>query len=277
LILGLDPKVSGQVDKTPVEGSSLSSALAAVENGGVLVEPTYARTTGLHKGSPLRLVGPVGTRTLRVAGELDGVGEFEGPEIRISLASMKAIYGPGAAAQLLVKARDGQAPALERRLAALVDRRYPNLEVQSAAAHKQQINDEVNKQFNFFNAIVAMAVIVSLLGVINTLAMSVIERTREIGVMRALGSSRWQVRKTMLDESLLITLAGAISGAAAGLLIGWVWVGSIGDLMPGMQFHLPVGAMTVIAIAAVIAGVIAAILPARRAARLKVIEALTYE
>lgn len=277
MVLGLDPKVSGQVDKTPVQGVPLSSALAAVGRGGVLVQPGYAKTAHLHRGSTLKLVGPAGARTLRVVGNLGGLGEFGGPEIHISLESMKAIYGPGAAAQLLVKARQGQAPALERRLNAFVDRRYPNLELQSAAAHKQKINDEINKQFNFFNAIVAMAVIVSLLGVVNTLAMSVIERTREIGVMRALGSSRWQVRSTMLDESLLITFAGALSGVAVGLLIGWVWVGSVGDLMPGMAFHLPVGAMTVIAVAVVIAGVMAAIVPARRAARLKVIEALTYE
>jgi putative ABC transport system permease protein len=120
-------------------------------------------------------------------------------------------------------------------------------------------------------------VIVSLLGVVNTLAMSVIERTREIGVLRALGSSRWLVRQTMLDESLIITLAGALAGILVGLLIGFVWVGSIGDVMPGIGFHLPLGTIAGVTIAAVVAGVIAALLPARRAAKLQVIRALTYE
>ena len=81
--------------------------------------------------------------------------------------------------------------------------------MQSAADAKQEVSDEINRTFNMFNAIVAIAIIVSLLGVINTLAMSVIERTREIGVLRALGASRWQVRSTMLDESLMITIAGS--------------------------------------------------------------------
>ena len=133
------------------------------------------------------------------------------------------------------------------------------------------------EQFNFFNAIVAIAVIVSLLGVVNTLAMSVIERTREIGVLRALGSSRWLVRQAMLDESLMITMAGAVAGVLIGLLIGFVWVSSMAGLMPGIAFHLPIGTMVGVAIASVIAGVIAAALPARRAAKLRVIQALIYE
>src|SRR6478672_451213 len=155
--------------------------------------------------------------------------------------------------------------------------RRENLEVVSLAGRKAEIDKQISRQFNFFNAIVAIAVIVSLLGVVNTLAMSVIERTREIGVLRALGSSRWLVRQTMLDESLIITLAGAVAGILVGLLIGFVWVGSIGAVMPGVSFHLPLGTMAGVAIAAVIAGVLAAALPARRAARLGVIQALTYE
>jgi len=118
---------------------------------------------------------------------------------------------------------------------------------------------------------------VSLLGVVNTLAMSVAERTREIGLLRALGASRWLVRLSMLDESLLITSSGAIAGVGLGVLIGWSWVQSLDTFMPGIAFHLPVGAIATIALAAVILGVIAAALPARRAACLDVIDALAYE
>jgi putative ABC transport system permease protein len=107
--------------------------------------------------------------------------------------------------------------------------------------------------------------------------MSVIERTREIGVLRALGSSRWQVRLTMLNESLLITIAGAIAGVAVGLLIARVWVGGLESLLPGIAFHFPAVTVLAVAVAAVVLGVVAAILPARRAARLKPIEAISYE
>jgi putative ABC transport system permease protein len=128
-----------------------------------------------------------------------------------------------------------------------------------------------------FNAIVIIAVIVSLLGVINTLAMSVIERTREIGVLRALGASRWQVRSTMLDESLMITIAGSVVGIATGTLIGATWVRGLDGVLPGIGFRFPGTVALAVAMAAIVLGVSAAIIPARRAARLKVITALTYE
>jgi putative ABC transport system permease protein len=149
--------------------------------------------------------------------------------------------------------------------------------MQSAADAKKDVSDEINRTFNMFNAIVVIAIVVSLLGVINTLAMSVIERTREIGVLRALGASRWQVRSTMLDESLMITIAGSLVGVAAGTVISVAWLRGLGEVLPGMSFHFPRPIPLAVAIAAIVLGVTAAILPARRAARLKVIEALTYK
>ena len=112
---------------------------------------------------------------------------------------------------------------------------------------------------------------------INTLAMSVLERTREIGVLRALGSSRWQVRLTMLHESLLITLSGALAGIAVGAVIGWFWVGGLESLVPGISFRFPVFTAVLVAALAVVLGTAAAVLPARRAALLKPVEALSYE
>ena len=198
--------------------------------------------------------------------------------MRPSLDTMRDIYGDYQPAELAVEARSADArPRLEARIAGLLDREYPNLEMQSAADAKKEVSDEINRTFNMFNAIVIIAIVVSLLGVINTLAMSVIERTREIGVLRALGASRWQVRSTMLDESLMITIAGSLVGVAAGTLISVMWLRGLDDVLPGMSFHFPGPVALAVAVAAVVLGVIAAILPARRAARLKVIEALTYE
>ena len=196
----------------------------------------------------------------------------------MSLDTMQRVYGNYPFAELAIEARSADdRRELESNIAALLNRRYPNLELQSAADAKQEIRDEVNKQFSMFNAIVGIAIIVSILGVVNTLAMSVIERTREIGVIRALGASRWQVRRTMLDESLMITFAGATVGVALGTLIGFNWVRSMGALMPGITFHFPSTTVIIVAIAAVILGTLAAILPARRAAKLDVIDALSYE
>jgi putative ABC transport system permease protein len=96
-------------------------------------------------------------------------------------------------------------------------------------------------------------------------------------VLRALGASRWQIRRTMLDESLMITIAGALVGVLAGVLIGWMWMRGLDEVLPGMTFHFPGPIVIAVAVASVALGVLASILPARRAARLKVIEALVYE
>ena len=278
IAIGVDPAKQPKVDGTEFQGVSQSAAYAGLQRGGVLLGRSYARRADLEPGDTVELVGPAGRQRANVVGILDAIGAMAGMEMRLSLETMKRVYGNYQPAELAVEASSPDArPALEAKIAALLDRKYPNLEMQSGADAKKEVSDEVNRTFNMFNAIVIIAIIVSLLGVINTLAMSVIERTREIGVLRALGASRWQVRSTMLDESLMIPVAGALVGVAAGTLIGFTWLRGVDEVMPGMSFHFPGPIVIAVAVAAVVLGVIAAILPARRAARLKVIEALAYE
>jgi putative ABC transport system permease protein len=278
LATGIDPAKQPKVDGTEFQDISTSTAYAGVQHGGVLLGRAYADRAGLHRGDTLALVGPAGEHRAKVVGLMDTVGAMQGMEMRLSLDTMTNVYGDYPPAELAVKARSpGVRHGLETKVTALLDHRYPNLETQSAADTKHEIGQEINRTFNLFNAIVIIAVVVSLLGVINTLAMSVIERTREIGVLRALGASRWQVRSTMLDESLMITIAGALVGVATGTLIGASWVRGLDGVLPGITFHFPGPVALAVAVAAVVLGVTAAIIPARRAARLKVITALTYE
>jgi putative ABC transport system permease protein len=275
---GVDPENQPAVDGTEFRDVSRSQAYEELAQGGVLVGAPYANRAHLERGDTVNLVGPAGRRSAKVIGVIDAMGPMNGMEMRMSLDTMRDVYGSYQPAELAVEARSAeQRPALEAKIGALLDRRYPNLEMQSAADAKKEVSDEINRTFNMFNAIVIIAIIVSLLGVINTLAMSVIERTREIGVLRALGASRWQIRSTMLDESLMITIAGAVVGVLAGTLIGYAWLRGVDEVMPGMTFHFPGPIVIAVAVAAVILGVLAAILPARRAGRLKVIEALVYE
>jgi putative ABC transport system permease protein len=197
----------------------------------------------------------------------------------MSIDTMAAVYGVHNDSQLIVKAASpGQRDALDRRVEALLERDYPGLEALSNAEFKKSTTDAINQQFGFFNAIVAIALIVGVLGIVNTLTMSVLERTREIGVRRALGASRWRVRRTMADESLLISLAGTLAGIGAGLLVAVMWVvGMRESTYPGMSMHLPFGLLVTITVLGVLMGVLASILPARRAARLDPLAALRYE
>ena len=278
LVVAYDPASYALMDTSPLEDANRAEALRELDRGGVLIGGGYARAAGLKRGDTITLTGDTGTERARVAGVLATVGDFAGMTMQMSLGTMRRVYNWTTDAQLAVKARDEAAGRrLESELSTLLRADYPNLEMQSAGDLKHQIETQITRQFNLFNAIVAIAVIVSLLGVINTLAMSVVERTREIGVIRALGASRWQVRWTMLDESLLITGAGALAGLALGLLIAWAWVLGLGDILPGISFHVPWGTTLIVAVAAVVLGTLAAVLPARRAARLNVLNALKYE
>jgi putative ABC transport system permease protein len=279
MAIGYDPSVYGLMDGTPMTaGTTREEALRGVAAGGLIAGAQYARLAGLELGDRVRLVGPRGTHDAPVVGIRDGMSSSGITELQISLDTMRRVYGVTTDAQVAVRARSHeQAAALGRRIDALVAARYPGLELASLADEREAQKKQVSATFNMFNSIVAIAVIVSLLGVVNTLAMSVLERTREIGVLRALGSSRWQVRRTMLDESLLITSAGALAGIAFGLVIALSWMRGFAEMMPGLTFHFPGATAFAVAAAAIVLGTLAAVLPARRAARLKVIEALAYE
>jgi putative ABC transport system permease protein len=273
-----DPGVYPLMDATPVKGATRESALRGVAAGGVIIGAQYARLADLDVGDVVSLRGPGGAARAPVTGVLDGIADMGGNEMQMSLETMRRIYRITNDAQLAVRATsDAAAGPLGRRIEGLVARDYPGVELASVVDKKKEVRDQVSATFNMFNSIVAIAVIVSLLGVVNALAMSVLERTREIGVLRALGSSRWQIRRTMLDESLLICAAGAITGVAAGLAIGVAWLPGFAKVMPGLMFHFPGTTAFTVAVAAIVLGTLAAILPARRAARLKVIEALSYE
>lgn len=278
LIMAVDPTAWGRVDRTPISGASRARALAGLAQGGVIASKGYAAALNLHVGSHITLRGPGGTRRAPIVGLLDAATTGMADSMQISLATIRDVYGITEDSQLAVTAASPtQRGQLGREIQALLARDYPSLEAASTSQVKSQIQDAVNRQFNLFNAILAVAVIVSLLGVVNTLAMSVIERTREIGVLRALGSSRWQVRSTMLDESLLITVGGALAGILLGSAIAFAWIQGMDTFMPGITFAFPVGTTIAIALAAVLLGVLAAILPARRAARLDPITAIAYE
>ncbi len=131
----------------------------------------------------------------------------------------------------------------------------------------------LNSILNILYVLLALSVIVSLFGIVNTLVLTVFERTREIGMLRAIGMTRRQVRRMIRYESVITALIGGVLGIALGVVLGGLLVYRVDFI----QFSLPVTSLIVFAIAAIIVGILAAIFPARRAARLNVLQALQYE
>jgi putative ABC transport system permease protein len=277
LLFGFEPHQYERVDTTDIEGAPRTEAFDGVARGGVTVGKGFADEHDLEVGDRVRLQGPSGSRRARVSGLVETV-VFGGQTMGMSLDTLRQVYGVTSDSELALKATsEGARPVLERKVERVVDSDYPNLSVLSNEELKSNVESRINQQFGIFYAIVGVAIFASLFGIVNTLSMSVIERTREIGVLRALGSTRWQVRRQIGDEALVIGLIGALLGIAVGTLLGRALLEGLSSGIPGVEYRPPLLTMVWVAVAGIVLGLIASIIPARRAARLDVIRALSYE
>jgi putative ABC transport system permease protein len=150
---------------------------------------------------------------------------------------------------------------------------YPNSKVQDRDEFKKNQASFLNNILNILYVLLALSVIVSLFGIVNTLVLSVFERTREIGMLRAVGTTRWQVRWMIALESVVTSLMGAVIGIVLGIILAVLLIVRLKDL----TLAWPIRSLIIFAIIAIIAGLLAAILPARRASKLNVLQALQYE
>lgn len=277
LLLAFEPRQYERVDETTIEGTSRAEAFNSIARGGVTLGKGWSDETGLGVGDPITLRGPSGTAHSIVAGIVETV-VFGGQTVGMSLATMRHVYGVNADSELALKATSPAArPTLRRKVDRIVGREYPNLAVLSNAELKSNVEKQISQQFAIFYAIVGVAIIASLFGIVNTLTMSVLERTREIGILRALGTSRRQVRRSITSESLVIGLIGALLGIAVGTGLGYALLKGLASGVPGVEYRPPISTMGGVAVAGLLLGLIASILPARRAARLDVIQAISYE
>jgi putative ABC transport system permease protein len=153
---------------------------------------------------------------------------------------------------------------------------YPGVDVLDQTEYKEEQMGFVDQMLGLVYALLALAILIALLGIGNTLALSIVERTRELGVLRAVGMTRKQLRSTIRWESVIIAVQGALLGLVIGVFFGWALVTALED--EGLNtFTVPVLSLIVVVVLAALAGVVAAVMPARRAARLDVLKAVVSE
>ena len=162
---------------------------------------------------------------------------------------------------------------MRRAIDALLKSRFPQVEALSNDEFVDRQVKQINQLLVLIYALLALAVIVSLFGIVNTLVLSITERTRELGMLRAVGTSRRQVKRMIRYEAVITALIGGVLGVALGVVLA-ILVSRVID-----NFHLTVSvpSIALLLVLSGVAGVGAAVLPARRAARLDVLEALAYE
>jgi putative ABC transport system permease protein len=252
------------------------ATLRRLRDGEAVVSKSFASNHGLEVGDRFRLLAQTGaTPAFRVAGEFETKLELFGSVLITQRIMARAFHQTQDTIDFVIPEPGANAARLQAELTAGAERAFPTAEVLNQQELKETREEQVQQLVNLFYALLFLAIVISLFGIANTLALSIHERTRELGMLRAIGMSRRQVRTMVRYEAVITALIGAILGIALGVVFAALIAQPLKD--EGFTLSYPVGSLVVLLVLAALAGVVSAILPARRASRLDVLEALQYE
>ncbi|MFG3550414.1 ABC transporter permease [Streptomyces sp. NPDC047725] len=269
-LTGVTGSTIGELTDLPVEDGAFE-----VAGTKVVVDTDTAKDRGWKAGSRFRVAYEDGEKQ-----QLTVAGVYEGNDMIRGIMLDNAVLAPHLTdpvdMQVMVKTADGASQSAKDGLEKALGTN-PAIKIQD----KKDISSEIAKMFtlmlNMLYGLLAMAVIVAVLGVINTLAMSVFERSQEIGMLRAIGLDRGGIKRMVRLESLVISLFGGVLGIGLGVFFGWAAGELMGSSMATYELVLPWGRMAVFLLLAAVVGVLAALWPARRAARLNMLQAIKAE
>jgi putative ABC transport system permease protein len=271
----VDPAQAASLVTFDWQNGGSDQLLGRLGTDGAIVERDFAKTHNLRTGTRFGITTLDGKKArFRV------LGEYRDPQLFTGFVVANAAYDrlvvDKEVGVLLVKfaggvaTKDGKA-AVESALKAT----YPSAKVRTNQEYKDFVGKQINQILTIFYALLAFSIVISLFGVLITLLLAVYERTREIGMLRAIGTTRGQMRSIIFSESAITCAIGGIIGIGVGLLFGYLIARGLEN--EGIQFSVPVGTIIVVFVLAVLAGLLAALAPARRAAKLQPLEALHYE
>ncbi|CAN5240644.1 ABC transporter permease [soil metagenome] len=275
-LAGIAPEsVADVVNFDWVDGSD--ETLAELQTGGAIAEASWAEANGIEVGDDLTITGPTGEQLRAfVAGTVKDRSGLVVESLAVAREATRLILGVRDDFIVLLNYEEGAEPAAVREAVdAFLTDRFPNAEALDQAELKAEQEQQIDQLVTLIYVLLGLSIIVSIFGVVNTLALTILERTRELAMLRAIGTSRRQIRRMVRYESVINSLLGTSVGAVIGLALAIAAVKALDD--EGIVLSIPAALPFVVLIAALVLGVVAAIRPARRASRLDVIESLQYE
>jgi putative ABC transport system permease protein len=271
-VTAVDPQAGEVINLEWSEGSQ--NVFSELREDGAFVDDEYAEDNNLRLGSPVELTFPNGTKKrFLIEGIFDpGSGGSPFGAVTISAAEWdKQVPQPRNLYSFLKMqggATDENQAALDRAL-----RDFPNAKAQTRDEFIDNQISGLSSILNILYVLLALSIVVSLFGIVNTLVLTVFERTREIGMLRAIGMTRRQIRRMIRHESVITALIGAAIGIVLGIVLAALLIYRVDFIV----FAFPTGQIILFVILTIVVGILAAIFPARRAAKLDPLEAISYE
>ena len=255
-----------------IDGSD--DVLSRLYGDNAVIEEQFAKAHDVGVGDEFEVVTPSGGKTT-----LTAIGEYRDPQLLQGLLVDQATLQRVSAARdpylILVTTEPGADTDEVRAAIEAGLQRFPVAEVEDQAGLREQISSQTDQIVYLLYALLAMSVVISLFGIANSLFLSIHERTREFGLLRAVGATRRQVRRMVRYESAITAAIGGLLGTAVGILFAVLITESLDNL--GLKLEIPVEQLVVFMLLAVLVGIVGAVLPARRGARINVLEAVHYE
>jgi putative ABC transport system permease protein len=276
-VIGIDPQTYPKVADFVWQAGSDSSAVTALGTGRQMIaNAIYASQNGLSPGDLVMLETPKGTLGYRVAGVGSDYLNAKLATIYVSQAELKKEFDVTTDVLVLATLRPGADRASTKKALDTIAADFPAFKLYESSQWKNEQLTTFDQTMTMMYAMIGVLALPSLLALMNTLAMSVLARTREIGMLRAVGSTQAQVRRMVLAESLMLAAIGTLFGLVAGVWLGYALVEAMNGIFP-MPYTFPLGGVITAVVVGVTFAMIAAILPARSAAKLDVVAALHYE
>jgi putative ABC transport system permease protein len=274
-VSGVDPATVSDVLTLDWEDGS-PSTLSSLPVRGAILDDAWASSKDIDVGDRITIRTPLERNArLTVEGTVKDNADLLGNVITTE-RTLRTQFGTTEPSMTFIGLAAGaNADAVQQQIKQTVERRFPTVDTLNQQELKDNQEEQINQLVSFFYVLLALAIVISLLGIVTTLALSIHERTRELGLLRAVGMSRRQVKRLVRYESVITALIGAILGTILGIIFAILVSRPLAD--EGFELSYPIGTLLILLVLAGLAGVLAAIFPARRAARLDVLRAVAYE